>query len=105
MGEVATRLSVGFAILVSAVIPVSTASVCAAETLYVANNGMDSSTRGSSDNPCRSITNAIANTAPGHKIVVDPGRYGDLNGNGILGESGDESLGPIQALCSGRTRP
>ncbi len=33
---------------------------------------------------------AIDNASEGDKIVVGPGRYGDLNGNGIFGETGEE---------------
>ncbi len=39
---------------------------------------------------CRSISEAIQNSAAGDEIVVGPGRYGDLNGNGVLGEAGEE---------------
>jgi parallel beta-helix repeat protein len=61
-----------------------------ANTLYVANNGIDRVTCGSSEAPCRSISQAIANASQGDTLVVGPGRYGDLNGNRILGEVGDE---------------
>lgn len=61
-----------------------------ANTLYVANNGMDSSTCGNRDTPCRSISQAIAHASPGNTIEVGPGRYGDLNKNGTFGESGEE---------------
>jgi hypothetical protein len=44
--------------------------------------------------PCRSISRAIANAAAKDRILVGPGRYGDLNGNGILGEPGEEP-GPV----------
>src|SRR5512132_1509340 len=56
-----------------------------ADTLTVANNGLDSDTCGSSAAPCRSISQAIDNASEGDTLVVGPGRYGDLNGNRILG--------------------
>ncbi|MGZ4970296.1 MAG: right-handed parallel beta-helix repeat-containing protein [Methylobacter sp.] len=62
----------------------------ATNTLYVANNGIDSNTCGSRDKPCRSISQAIAHANTGNTIEVGPGRYGDLNKNGTFGESGEE---------------
>ncbi|MDP1665665.1 MAG: right-handed parallel beta-helix repeat-containing protein [Methylobacter sp.] len=59
-------------------------------TLYVANNGMDSNTCGDRDNPCRSVSQAIAHAKTGNTIEVGPGRYGDLNKNGTFGEPGEE---------------
>jgi hypothetical protein len=69
-------------------------SQAGATTWKVANNGTDSSSCGTNANPCRSITQAIANASDGDKIVVGPGNYGDLNGDGILGNSpGEENPG------------
>ncbi|WP_333875192.1 right-handed parallel beta-helix repeat-containing protein [Methylobacter sp.] len=59
-------------------------------TLYVANNGIDSNTCGDRNSPCRSISQAIARANAGYTIEVGPGRYGDLNKNNILGEPGEE---------------
>ena len=59
-------------------------------TLNVANNGLDSSICGATASPCRSISQAIINAAAGDEIVVGPGRYGDLNGDSIIGSGGDE---------------
>jgi uncharacterized protein DUF1565 len=72
-----------------------------ADTLAVANNGLDSATCGLSAAPCRSISQAIAHASEGDMLVVGPGRYGDLNGNGILGEIGEETaaFGGGCALC------
>jgi hypothetical protein len=61
-----------------------------ARTLHVANNGLDSFTCGDKDHPCRSISQAITNASVGDRIIVGPGSYGDLNGNGIFGEPGEE---------------
>ena len=62
-----------------------------AATLSVANNGLDSDTCGSLAAPCRSISQAIAHASEGDTLVVGPGRYGDLNGNRIFGEVGEET--------------
>lgn len=60
-------------------------------TLYVANNGVDGPTCGTSASPCRSITQTMANAVAGDTIMVRPGKYGsDLNGNGVHGEPGEE---------------
>jgi hypothetical protein len=70
----------------------STAVQAAGAVLLVANNGVDGSGCGTKGQvPCRSITSAIANASPGDTIVVGPGTYGDLNLNGILGETGEEA--------------
>ena len=61
-----------------------------ANALQVANNGIDSSTCGNRDKPCRSVSQAIANAKAGDTIEVGPGRYGDLNKNGTFGEPGEE---------------
>lgn len=60
-------------------------------TLWAAVNGLDSPTCGAPQNPCRSISQAIANAAEGDTIVVRPGKYGDLNDDGALGAPGEES--------------
>jgi parallel beta-helix repeat protein len=59
-------------------------------TWRVANNGVDDSTCGGVRNPCRSISQAIANATAGDTILVGPGRYGDLNGDGDFDDPGDE---------------
>ncbi len=48
--------------------------------------------------PCRSISQAIANANAGDTIIVGPGKYGDLNFSGVLGDPGDESP-PIGCSC------
>jgi hypothetical protein len=57
---------------------------------YVANNGVDSSSCGDRDRPCRSITQALANAPVGTTILVGPGRYGDVDGDGRFESPGDE---------------
>ncbi len=77
-------LSVFVLLVLAAAVPVPAA------TIVVANNGTDSGTCGSATDPCRSITQAITNAAPGASITVGPGVYGDLNHNGTFGEAGEE---------------
>ena len=68
---------------------VGTASA-GAGTLNVAVTGTDADGCGTKTAPCRSISRAIANAFAGDKIVVGPGRYGDLDDDGVLGEPGEE---------------
>lgn len=60
--------------------------------LNVANNGIDSSSCGITS-PCRSISQAIVNASPYDTIVVGPGLYGDLNGDGVFSSPGEEMSG------------
>jgi hypothetical protein len=69
-----------------------------AMNVYVQNNGVDSTYCGNSSDPCRSISQAILNADFGDQILVGPGRYGDLDGDGILGETGEET-GEIDYGC------
>jgi len=62
-----------------------------AATIHVENNGVDSPSCGAVTEPCRSISHAIASATDGDKIVVGPGRYGDLNGDGSFGGTGEEA--------------
>lgn len=66
----------------------------AAATLNVAAGGIDADACGTKAAPCRSITRAIDGAAPGDKILVGPGRYGDLDADGTLGEPGEEGTSP-----------
>ena len=73
-----------------------------AATRYVADTGSDGASCGITlASACRSITQAVELANPGDTILVGPGRYGDLNRNGILGEPGEE-LGYLTppASCS-----
>ena len=62
-----------------------------AATRYVADTGTDGASCGISlATACRSISQAVELANPGDTILVGPGRYGDLNRNGVLGEPGEE---------------
>jgi hypothetical protein len=59
--------------------------------IHVANNGTDTAACGAEPLPCRSITKAISFARAGDTILVGRGRYGELNGNGVLGDPGEEA--------------
>lgn len=75
----------------------STGVLAAGNTLHVANNGTDSLACGAANDTCRSISQAIANALAGDTILVRPGRYGDLDENGVLGGVGEETGNPDPA--------
>lgn len=66
-------------------------------TWHVANNGSDSASCGGVHQPCRSITQAIANAAPDDLIIVGPGRYGKLTDSG--GAIPGEENAPASCVC------
>lgn len=74
----------GVLVVLSLIAPSAYAAV------IVANDGVDGPTCGTKKAPCRSIGRAIANAGVGDKIIVGPGHYGDLDGDGTLGEPGEE---------------
>ncbi len=79
-----------FFLWLSAFLTLGVAAPVRAATMVVASYGVDSASCGSAMDPCRSITQAITNAAPGASITVGPGLYGDLNHNGTFGETGEE---------------
>ena len=90
-----SRGSGGQRILLASLLLLATAAQpVLAVTRYVANDGVDGPTCGAIAAPCRSISQAIANAHAGDTINVGPGRYGDLNGNGTFGETGEETAPP-----------
>jgi hypothetical protein len=64
-------------------------------SLLVGNEGTDSPSCGGPNNKCRSISQAIRNSADGDTVFVEAGVYGDLNHNGIIGELGEERGGVL----------
>jgi Right handed beta helix region len=64
---------------------------------YVANNGTDDLACGTPGDPCRSISQAVANAADGDTVRVRPGLYGDLNNDGDFDDPGDERPDPFFA--------
>ena len=79
------------------------AASASAGTLNVAATGTDADGCGTKTAPCRSISRAIFNAAAGDKIVVGPGRYGDLDADGILGEPGEESDAEVGMVVIDKT--
>ena len=61
---------------------------------HVAGNGVDGAACGATATPCRSISRGILNAVAGDTVLVGPGRYGDLNNNGTLGDPGEETSSP-----------
>jgi parallel beta-helix repeat protein len=59
-------------------------------TLYVDVSGTDSDACGEQQQPCRSIRRAILNAYNGDTILVGPGQYGDVNGDGDFRDPGEE---------------
>jgi hypothetical protein len=70
-----------------------------ANTFHVANNGVDAAGCGTSAHPCRSISKAEASASYGDTILVGPGVYGDLNHDGVLGNSPGEETGSPNCSC------
>lgn len=83
-----------------AAILLTAAAPALSSTVYVANNGTDSTfcgvnvingfNCGARTSPCRSIQCAIREADAGDTILVGPGRYGDLNNDGDQNDPGDE---------------
>jgi hypothetical protein len=70
-----------------------------AAVLYVATNGVDSDGCGARATPCRSLSEGIAHAAAHDTILVGPGQYGDLNGDGLFTEEGEER-GSVGGSCT-----
>jgi hypothetical protein len=69
-------------------------------TRYVADTGTDGPSCGvDAATACRSITQAIAVANPGDIILVGPGRYGDLDQDGVLGSIAGEETGSPGCGC------
>jgi hypothetical protein len=79
-----------FAVLL-ALIPVAFSQE--AKTLWVTNDGADSTACGSRAKPCRSISQAMENASDGDTIWVGAGHYGSVSGNPNFGGPGDEHPG------------
>ncbi len=85
-----------------AVLALALPSFAHGATRHVATTGNDGPDCGLAlSTACRSISRAIELADPGDTVLVGPGRYGDLNRNGVLGEPGEE-LGYLTppASCS-----
>src|SRR5262245_40797810 len=85
-------------IIVVFVVLVCGAPAFAQVTHFVGDTGSDSPTCGLlATTPCRSISQAIELAAEDDIIRVGPGRYGDLNRKGVIGEPGEETGSPTCA--------
>lgn len=79
-------ISILFSVFLAGTLP----GLVVAKTLFVAVKGINSSTCGAKDNPCRTIGQAIELAIDFDRIIVAPGLYGDVNGDGSLGAIGEE---------------
>jgi hypothetical protein len=82
---------------VGTVLTLTAASFANAEAplRWVSNRGIDTPSCGNTtDNACRSISQAIENAVEGEVIAVLAGHYGDLNADGDLDDPGEEHLQP-----------
>jgi hypothetical protein len=90
-------------ILIGAVLSAGAAQAMAGgATLFVANNGLDTATCGSRSTPCRSIGRGIERAVAGDTVLVGPGKYGDLNRDGLLGGPGEEVSSGAAAVRVGK---
>jgi hypothetical protein len=80
------------------------ATPAAAATLKVAVYGSDSASCGW-ESPCRTISQAMENAASGDTILVGPGHYGDVSGNGEFTGPGDEHADPNAGSVNGVPNP
>ena len=96
-GNTTSGLLILLSCLMAIMVPAE--SHAAPTTIRVANDGVDTENCGTAVAPCRSLSQGIQNATDGDIVLVGPGRYGDLNGNGIFGEPGEEAgLGPCFCL-------
>jgi len=70
-----------------------------AATIHVANSGIDSGACGAEVAPCRTLTQAIALASDGDVVLVGPGVYGDVDGDGDFVSPGDEPAGRSGCNC------
>ena len=85
--------------ILAAVLALALPPLAHGATLYVANTGDDWPFCGAATTACRSITWAISLAVAGDTIIVGPGRYGDLNRNGALGDILGEETGSPGCSC------
>jgi len=76
-------------------VTLATVATASAASTYVASHGTDSGSCGSKTDPCRTINQGIDQASVGGTVIVGPGKYGDLDGDGILGEAGEETPGTV----------
>ncbi len=75
------------------------ANVAAAGTIHVRGSGSDTAACGTDASPCRTISRAVDVAAPGDRIVVGPGVYGDVDADGDFVSAGDEPASVAGCDC------
>ena len=93
----ATWVSAAFALLAALIIapPASHAA-----KVLVAVDGVDTTPCGTKAAPCRTIGFAIALAAPNDTVLVGPGHYGDLDGDGALTRNDEERFGSASCMVN-----
>jgi hypothetical protein len=87
--------------ILAAVLALALPPLAHAATRYVADTGADAPSCGlDAATACRSISQAIQLAGPGDTILVGPGRYGDLNRSGVLGDFSGEETGAPGCGCA-----
>jgi len=80
------------AVLAFVLLLAGTAGTADAAKTRVAVDGTDGPGCGTKSTPCRTISRGIEETPEGGVVEVGPGRYGDVNANGILDDVEDEPV-------------
>lgn len=78
------------ALVVMGLVLLGSAATATAATLNVANSGVDGPGCGTVASPCRTIGFALDGAVAGDVILVGPGRYGDVDADGIILGSAEE---------------
>jgi hypothetical protein len=83
----------------------ATSIASASQTWKVTSYGVDAPTCGSTAAPCRSIGQALNLAAADDVLQVEPGLYGDLNGDGDFADAGEEHADFSRGCIVCITRP
>ena len=78
------------AVLLGAIGFAGTPLAASAATIHVGNHGSDAAGGGSAAAPCRTISQGVRAASPGDRVLVQPGVYGDVDGDGAFVTPGDE---------------
>lgn len=73
-----------------ALLALAAATDATAATVFVANTGSDGPACGTASAPCRTISQGVVVAAAGDRVLVLPGVYGDVDGDGEFVSPGDE---------------
>ncbi|PON16438.1 hypothetical protein C2W62_18510 [Candidatus Entotheonella serta] len=85
------KLVQGMALIAITVFGLSRTEAIMSTTIHVSAKGVDTPQCGIPNQPCRSIGQAIDRAQTNGTILVGPGYYGDINGDGDFNDPGDEA--------------